>query len=364
LDRERIALSIARLERLGRQREFSLARFSKALDAVAGPEERAEVLVRLLTDWTGLPHSPREARERWEEVERIATRLKDALGSPVSLQTVLLHYFHTVRGLLREPRFVSEKDLSVLRVNAITDPLTGLYNRRFLLDHLNREIARADRNDGIASIVLLDLKGFKAINDHFGHPMGDVVLVKTARIIRDLLRTMDAGCRWGGDEFVVVLPSTDLFAALTVAERIRSKLVDTALPAGAGLHLGLHYGVASYPADGRTVDFLLKVADLRLYHCREQASFEGEEKRNYPRFPLADTNVRLEPNRRTRPWSAPLVDVSYGGLAFRARRSDNWPPRGKGEILRLPLERRSVRIRAMNSTPLPGGGVRVGCVYV
>jgi len=364
LDRERIALSIGRLARLGRQRNFSFARFHKTLDSLAGPEEKPEVLARLLTDWTGLPHGPREARERWNEVERIAAQLKDALGSPVSLQTALLHYFHSVQGLLREPRLVSEKDLSVLRVNAITDPLTGLYNRRFLLDHLNREIARADRNDGIASVVLLDLKGFKAVNDHFGHPMGDAVLVKTARIIREMLRTMDAGCRWGGDEFVVVLPSTDLFSALTVAERIRSKLVETALPAGSGVHIGLHYGAACYPADGKTVDFLLKVADLRLYHCREQASYEGEERRNYPRFPLADTNVRLGANRRARQWSAPLVDVSYGGLSFRARASDKWPPRGKGEILRLPLERRPVRIRAMNSTPLPGGGVRVGCVYV
>lgn len=364
MDRERIALSIARLARLGRQRDFSFARFYKTLDSVAGPDEKAEVLSRLLTEWTGLPHAPREARERWDEVERIAGKLKDALGSPVGLQTALLHYFHSVEDLLREPRLVSEKDLSVLRVNAITDPLTGLYNRRFLLDHLNREIARAERTDGIVSIVLLDLQGFKAVNDRFGHPMGDTVLVKTARIIRDLLRAVDAGCRWGGDEFVVVLPSTDLFAAFTVAERIRSRLSDTALPSGSGVHVGVHYGIASYPADGKTVDFLLKVADLRLYHCREQASFAGPERRHYPRFPISDANVRLGPNGRTRAWSAPLVDVSYGGLSFRARRTEKWPPRGKGEILRLPLERRSVRIRALNSTPLPEGGVRVGCAYV
>jgi diguanylate cyclase (GGDEF)-like protein len=282
----------------------------------------------------------------------------------VSLQTAVLHYFHSVEGLLREPRFVTERDLSVLRVNAITDPLTGLYNRRFLLDHLNREIARADRNDGIVSIVLLDLKGFKAVNDRFGHPMGDTVLVKTARVIRDLLRAVDAGCRWGGDEFVVVLPSADMFSALTVAERIRSKLSVAPLPGGSGIHVGLHYGVASYPADGKTVDFLLKVADLRLYLCREQAGFDGPERRNYPRFPLTDSNVRLDSSGQTRGWSAPLVDVSYGGLAFRARRTEKWPPRAKGEILRRPLERRRVRIRALNSAPLPGGGVRVGCAYV
>jgi len=187
LDRERIALSIAKLARLGRQRDFSFARFHKSLDGIARPEEKAEVLRRLLTDWTGLPHGAREARERWEAVEKVALQLKKALGAPVSLQTAVLHYFHSVQGMLREPRIVSEKDLSVLRVNAITDPLTGLYNRRFLLDHLNREIARAERNEGIVSIVLLDLKGFKAVNDHFGHPVGDTVLVKTARIIRDLL---------------------------------------------------------------------------------------------------------------------------------------------------------------------------------
>ena len=212
--------------------------------------------------------------------------------------------------------------------------------------------------------MLLDLKGFKAVNDHFGHPVGDTVLVKTARIIRELLRGVDAGCRWGGDEFVVVLPSTDLFSALTVAERIRTKIAETALPAGSGVHVGLHYGVASYPADGKTVDFLVKVADLRLYQCREQARFEGQERRHHPRFAVNDSSVRVGPDGRLRLWTAPLVNVSYGGLAFRARRSDKWPPRGKGEIVRLPLERRSIRIRALHSVALPGGVVRVGCAYV
>jgi diguanylate cyclase (GGDEF)-like protein len=359
LKRERIALRIDRLARLGRQRDFSPSRFHKALDSLAQPDEKAEVLSRLLTEWTGLPHAAREAEQRWGEVERLAAKLREKLGSPVSLQTALLHYFHSVTGLLKEPRILSEMDLSVLRVNAITDPLTGLYNRRFLMDHLNREIARADRNDGIMSIVLLDLKGFKAVNDHFGHPVGDTVLVKTARIIRELLRAVDAGCRWGGDEFVLVLPSTDLFSALTVAERVRGLIAETALPAGSGVHVGLHYGVASYPADGKTVDFLMKVADLRLYQCREQARFAGTERRHHPRFVMNDTNVRVGTEGRTRP----LVNVSYGGLAFRARRAEKWPPRGKGEILRLPFERRAVRIRALHSAPMPGGAVSVGCRY-
>ena len=74
--------------------------------------------------------------------------------------------------------------------------------------------------------------------------------------------------------------------------------------------------------------------------------------------------MRSRCDGRLRLWTAPLVNVSYGGLAFRARRSDKWPPRGKGEIVRLPLERRSIRIRALHSVALPGGVVRVGCAYV
>jgi diguanylate cyclase (GGDEF)-like protein len=363
LNRERVALSITRLARLGRQRDYSPSRFAKELRALQ-PEEKEEVLARLLTEWTGLPLATRKVDRWWEEVEALAAKLRKTLGGPVSLQTAILHYFHSVAGVLQEPRIVAEKDLSVLRVNAITDPLTGLYNRRFLMDHLNREIARAERNDGIVSIVLLDLKGFKAVNDHFGHPMGDTVLVKTARIIRELLRAVDAGCRWGGDEFVLVLPSTDLFSALTVAERIRAKIAESALPPGSGVHVGLHYGVASFPADGKTVVFLLKVADLRLYQCREQASFEGPERRNHPRFDVSDTSLRMGSEGHSRPWTAPLVNVSYGGFAFRARRSEKWPPRAKGEIFRLPLERRPVRIRTLHAISLPGGGVRVGCTYV
>ncbi len=359
MEGERIAQRIARLARLGRQRDFSPARFRKQLDAIARPDERAEVLRALLTEWTGLPHTAREAAERWKEVESRTAELRVNLGPPVSLQTVLLHYFHSVEGLLKEPRILSGRDLSVLRVNAITDPLTGLYNRRFLMDHLNREIARADRSDGIVSIALLDLKGFKAVNDHFGHPVGDTVLVKTARIIREFLRAVDAGCRWGGDEFVLVLPSTDLFSALTVAERVRTRITDTALPAGSGVRVGLHYGIASYPADGKTVDFLLKVADVRLYQCREQAKFEGTERRQYPRFEVNDTSVRVGPEGRARP----LVNVSYGGLAYRTRRTDKYPARAKGEILRLPFERREVRLRTTNAAPLAGGAVRVGCRY-
>ena len=364
MDQEELGRRISQLSRLGRRRDFSTAAFRKALNRLARNGEKQEILRLLLIDWTGLPHTATEAQDRWNEVEGVLVALRKTLGSPVSLQTAILHHFHSRKGLLKEPRLLSDRDLAVLRVNAITDPLTGLYNRRFLLDHLRREISRAERTHGIVSVLMTDLKNFKGINDHFGHPVGDTVLVRTARVIRELLRVVDAGCRWGGDEFVVVLPNTDLFSAFRVAERIRRKVSSSALPGRPGFTLGMHYGIASYPTDGRTADFLLKVADLRLYQCREQSSF-SRDRRRHPRFFPSEMNLHVYPNKTGGSWTAAVLDVGFGGVAFKAKSSaGKAPPRWNAEIAQQnDLERHPIRLHAVNSAPLSGGGLRVGCSY-
>ena len=355
---------VARLARLGRQRDFPLARFRKALLSAVHEPERREALRHLFAEWTGLSLSPEEASQLWTEVERSLPLFRRSLGRPLGLQTVLLHHLHSRAGRLKEPRIVSGPDLAVLRVSALTDPLTGLYNRRFLLDHLAREMARAERADGILSIALMDLKGFKAVNDRFGHPVGDSVLVRTARVIRDSLRSVDAGCRWGGDEFVLVLPSTSLLFALAVAERVRRRVAALALQVRSELKLDLHYGAATYPTDGRTPEFLLKVADLRLYQCRAHSSFAGAERRSHPRFAAEKMSVLLRPegaDART----VPVVDVSHGGVGLRLPGEEAWPRRSKAEIARRQeSERHAIKLRPRHFVPLPDGTVRVGCSYV
>jgi diguanylate cyclase (GGDEF)-like protein len=355
---------VGALARLGRQRDFSLPRFRRALLLASRHARRGEILRQLFSEWMGVTLSLSDAESSWEEIEKLLPAMREKLGRPLSLQTVLVHHFHSRRGKLREPCLVPERELSKLRLSALTDPLTGLYNRRFLIEHFGREIARSERSEGIVSVVMLDLKDFKAVNDRYGHPVGDNVLLRTARVVRQSLRTVDAGCRWGGDEFVVVLPSTNLLYAVAVAERIRRRVSALSLPYRSDLKVGVHYGIATYPTDGRSVDFLLKVADLRLYQCREQANFPGAERRHYPRFSPADTNVRLL-RQGADPWTAPVVDVSYGGVALRAPQPDRWPKRWTGEIFRrLNSERHPVRLKAINWAPLPDGGVRVGCAYV
>ncbi|MGH9365974.1 MAG: GGDEF domain-containing protein [Thermoanaerobaculia bacterium] len=356
-------LRMDRLMRMGRMRNFPLEHFKKTLAAVGRSTDTSEVLRRLLNNWTGLPLGAREARRCWGEIERLFLDLRERLGKPLSLQTVLLHYFHTQAGRLKQPHLVSGGELELLLLRAITDPLTGLYNRRFLADNLSRHIARAARSKAFLSVVAMDLQGFKTVNDRFGHPVGDRVLARTADIIRKSLRPGDVACRWGGDEFVAVLPQADLFASFAVAERIRRNVVAAAASLRAGLTLGLYYGVASFPFDADSAESLLRVADRRLYQCREQWRFGGGNRRRYPRFSPEAIRLRLRAGRHRDAWVAPVVNVGFGGLAFRAPDEDAVPPRGEAELTQRDTERRPVRIRVINSAPLRKGGLRVGCKY-
>jgi len=353
---------IARLARIGRARDFSAARFRRDLEAaVHEGVSRTALLCRLIADWTGVTVSASNVGALWDEVERLHEALSRALPGPVSLQTALLHEFHSRRGLLQEPRLLSDRDLVTLRGDAITDPLTGLYNRRFLLDHLEREVSRAERSGTVVSVLLMDLRGFKGINDHLGHPVGDGVLVRTARRIRESLRLVDAGCRYGGDEFVAVLPNTDLVHTLTVAERIRQRVSNIRLPLRAGLSVDLNYGVATYPADGRTINFILKMSDVRLYASKPKAD-QPTGVRRWPRFAVEGLTLDLAEGRAGRQ-STEVRDIGYGGLSF-TYVGDKVPERLQGEIVqRYSSEAHPVTMRAVSVARMRTGRLRVGCAY-
>lgn len=356
------ATPLARLVRMGRERQFSLDAFEKALRAAAAASTRGALLRELLMEWTGLSVTDPEAVEMWEGVAEAVRSLEKGLGQPVSLQTALVHELHTLRGVVREPRLLSGRELSALRVNAITDPLTGLYNRRFLYDHLQREMSRAERIGGVVSLMMMDLQGFKSINDRLGHPVGDTVLVKTAKVIRDSLRAVDAGCRYGGDEFVAVLPNTTLMGSLAVAERVRQRVAKIQLPRQLGLQMGLHYGVATFPSDGRTSDFLIKTCDQRLYDCRRYNS--DPRTRRHPRFAVQGLGLRLAKGRVARQRDFEVKDIGYGGLAF-IYPSERAPSHFEGEIVQeFSSDTHHVTMKPVSVRPLSDGRSRVGCAYV
>jgi diguanylate cyclase (GGDEF)-like protein len=353
---------LAELARLGRAREFDAGAFEVALSAAASPAARPALLHDLILEWTGIPVDEDEVAVLWAEVSLVRESFGAATREKTSLQSALLHVCHTRRGLLREPRILPGRELDALRVNAITDPLTGLYNRRFLFDHLGRELSRADRMGGVVSVVMMDLQGFKDINDQLGHPVGDTVLVRTARVIRESLRAVDAGCRFGGDEFVAVLPNSGFVGSLAVAERIRQRVGKIQLPRRAGLQMGLHYGVASFPSDGRTVDFLVKMVDQRLYDCRRYN--EDPRARRHPRFNVPGLKLRLTRGGRLRNHEYEVRDIGHGGLAFIAP-AVKAPHELEGDLLQdFASDAQHVAMRRVSVQALSDGRARVGCAYL
>jgi diguanylate cyclase (GGDEF)-like protein len=157
---------------------------------------------------------------------------------------------------------------AIVARQAQVDGLTGIANRRHLEEALTLELARAKRFDTSLSIVLADLDDFKAINDRHGHPTGDLVLREFAGLLGHALRDVDLAGRWGGEEFLLVLPGTDGPGAAQVAERIRASLEAASIPVADGeLHVTASFGVASY-APGTAQEELFEHADEALYRAK------------------------------------------------------------------------------------------------
>ena len=163
-----------------------------------------------------------------------------------------------------------------MRRLAISDSLTGLANYRHLVDVLQSELERSGRTDRPFSVLLMDLDGLKKINDHYGHLIGSRALSRVATILRLNSRSIDTAARYGGDEFALVLPETNLSAAQQVVERVRYCLEsDEEVP-----QLSISIGVATFPKCGVTVQQLLEYADQALYAMKEQSKRGRLEKRN------------------------------------------------------------------------------------
>ena len=146
------------------------------------------------------------------------------------------------------------------------DELTGLFNRRYFEERLKEELARHSRYGDVFSLFMMDLDNFKAYNDVYGHPAGDVLLGKIGRIIRNSVRNVDQAFRYGGDEFVVILPQTARDAAYVVAERARRQIAEDMGKKAIAVTCSI--GLASYPADGMLSGELVDVADVALYHAK------------------------------------------------------------------------------------------------
>jgi two-component system, cell cycle response regulator len=154
--------------------------------------------------------------------------------------------------------------------SASRDGLTKIYNKRYFLDQLNAELRYSRRHDVPLSLLMLDLDHFKLVNDTYGHPVGDTVLLTLANIVSPTVRAEDVFARYGGEEFVVLARNTDIESARTVAERIREKVAEQAFVHGEHqIHITVSIGVASITdPEAQLAEDLISAADRALYEAK------------------------------------------------------------------------------------------------
>lgn len=218
-------------------------------------------------------------------------------GGYISLLTVPLKLFNHYIGILsiytRRRRKFTKEDIELaclfssqvamvidmiqsfeeIKLEAITDGLTGLYNHRYFHERLDEEIERARNNGTAVSLLFCDIDNFKAFNDLNGHEAGDYALKEVARIIKNSIRAIDLAARYGGEEFTVILPETEDWGAEYVAERIRNKVAEFSFnTAGAkpSTFLTLSIGIASFPRNAQDKKSLNDKADWAMYYAKRK----------------------------------------------------------------------------------------------
>jgi diguanylate cyclase (GGDEF)-like protein len=262
---------------------------------------RGQFLQRYIRAITHLDLRESQCIQLWDEMLTRRRELTDHLGRQVALKTALMDVL-TSAGLFRVPIILEYDELRVLQVNAVTDPLTGLYNRRLFGEGFEKELNRARRYGLPLGLVMLDLHRFKEVNDKHGHPAGDEVLRAAAATLKKALRTSDSAFRIGGDEFAVLLPQTDAEQALALSRRIETVFAETLQSLPLSVNVNMDHGVATFPQDGEQADQLIRVADERLYrlkHANHRKLGNGGTK------PVAAASPALGPTATTAPAAPP-----------------------------------------------------------
>jgi diguanylate cyclase (GGDEF)-like protein len=270
-----------------------LANTLESLDLPA----RAQFIQRYFRAIAHLDLRETQSVEIWEEMLSRRRELTGLVGRPVSLKTALTDVL-TSSGLLRVPILIEYDELKRLELDAVTDPLTGLHNRRLFSETFDKELNRARRYSQPLGLVTLDLHRFKEVNDKHGHPRGDDVLRAAAATLKRALRTSDSAFRIGGDEFALLLPQTDSAQALALSRRVQTVFAEMLQPLQLAVSVGMDHGVAIFPQDAEQADHLIRIADERLYrikHANHRKTGNGSARNEAERAPAPEAPVTPAP---------------------------------------------------------------------
>ena len=209
--------------------------------------------------------------------ELSAALIKNEIGLPVAFiaitrditeRKLVADQLHNVNEQLRLQLVEIEKLQAILHEQAIQDPLTGLYNRRFMEESLKQEFARASREAKPFSVVMLDMDNLKALNDKYGHAVGDVALKSLSKLLKDQTRTEDIVCRFGGDEFLIILHNANEQMASVRLQKWSEQAKDIdIIHEGNHLQISFSAGTATYPTCNN-IEELISTADKALYDIK------------------------------------------------------------------------------------------------
>jgi diguanylate cyclase (GGDEF)-like protein len=260
---------------------------------------RGQFLQRFLRAITHVELHEAQCVQVWDEMLARRRSLTDQAGRQMGLKAVLLDVL-TSSGFLRVPIIIEYEDLKKLELNAVTDPLTGLYNRRLFGESFEKELNRARRYTQPLSLAILDLHRFKEVNDKHGHPLGDEVLRATAATLKKALRTSDSAFRIGGDEFALLLPQTDLQQAMALSRRVETVFAEMLRPLQLEVNVSMDHGIAIFPLDAEQADQLIRIADERLYRQKHD---------NHKKTVNGASRIETAPSAETAPAASAEVPV-------------------------------------------------------
>ncbi len=303
-------------EILNRLSSRGTALLGSPADLIEGLSDDGDLHSALFDALCDLQLSRQEALAHFESITTHQETLSQQLGRPVDLRVALLDLWSFQGGPLRGTKLIDvEHYLNNLRL-AYLDGLTGLYNRRYLEEFLDREITRSERHEMEFSVLFMDIDDFKRINDSKGHAVGDEVLQAIGTALKDGVRREDLVARYGGEEFVLVMPQTDTGGASIFAERLLTGIRE--LTHGDGFRVTMSGGIATFPIHGTDAAELLVNADKGLYEAKlagkNRFRVSRLDQRRHPRFRC---NLDLLYSFDGTSYNAGVTrDVSRTGLCF------------------------------------------------
>jgi diguanylate cyclase (GGDEF)-like protein/putative nucleotidyltransferase with HDIG domain len=203
-------------------------------------------------------------------------------------------------SLIATDAIVRSQQLAEAESHALTDPMTGLPNSRGLQHQFEKEAKRAGRSGLTFQVLVLDLDGFKAVNDTHGHKVGDTMLREVAQVMKDQFRDYDFLARYGGDEFVAIVPDTETIDVLELSRRIEKSVADYTLEVGdKTARVGVSIGSASYPAQGETFDQIIVAADKAMYitkaiHRKRRLGISISQEMPIPKLDIKEVDLPME----------------------------------------------------------------------